>query len=140
MNFNSDNSIINKINTIKFYSKCPRCNEKHELVECENGNLVSPHFFFFFGFDIHKYIEETKLQSPWKRVTKDEFYEFVNSYPTKLDFDTTGIYDPPLSSYNDFTRGVWPYSMVAKIHRNDMLPEEWNAGENEYYLLKDLMK
>ena len=140
MNFNSDNFIIDKINTIKFYSKCPRCNEKYELVENEHSVLTSPHFCPNCGFDIRKYNEETKLQSPWKLVTKDEFYKFVNSYPTKLDFDTTGICDPPLSSYNDFTRGVWPYSMVAKIHRNDMLPEEWNAGENEYYLLKDLIK
>lgn len=137
MNFNSDNFIIDKINSIKFYSKCPYCNEEYELVECENRVLASPHFCPNCGFDIHKYNKETKIKSPWKRVTKDEFYEFVNSYPTKLDFDTTGIYDPPLSSYNDFTRGVWPYSMVAKIHRNDMLPDEWNAGENEYYLLKD---
>ena len=140
MNFNLNNFIIDKINTIKFYSKCPRCNEKYELVENEHSVLASPHFCPNCGFDIHKYNEETKIQSPWKRVTKDEFYEFVNSYPTELDFDTTGICDPPLSSYNDFTRGVWPDSMAAKIHRNDMLAEEWNAGENEYYLLKDLIK
>ena len=74
----------------------------------------------------------------WKQVTKEDFYNFIDSYPTKLDFDTTGICDPPLSSYNDFTRGNWPDSMVAKVYRNDMLPKEWNAGENEYYLLTEL--
>ena len=140
MKFDSNNLIIDKINTIKFYSECPRCHEGYELVKHENGDLTSPHLCPNCGFDIRQHNEETKIQSPWKRVTKDEFYEFINSYPTKLDFDTTGIYEPPLSSYNDFTRGFWPDSMVAKIHRNDMLPEEWNAGENEYYLLKDLMK
>ena len=140
MKFDSNNFIVDEIYTIRFFGKCPSCHEEYDSVEDEHGVITSPHFCPNCGFDIHKYNEETKLQSPWKHVTKDEFYEFVNSYPTKLDFDTTGIYDPPLSSYNDFTRGVWPDSMVAKIHRNDMLPEEWNAGENEYYLLKDLMK
>lgn len=84
------------------------------------------------------YKSDTKIKSKWKRVTKDEFYAFINAYPTNLDFDTTGICDPPLSSYNDFTRGTWPDSMVAKVYRNDMLPKEWNAGENEYFLLREL--
>ena len=55
MKFDSNNLIIDKINTIKFYSKCPRCHEKHELVEYENGGLASPHFCPNCGFDIHKY-------------------------------------------------------------------------------------
>lgn len=74
----------------------------------------------------------------WKQVTKEEFYAFINSYPAKLHFDTTGICDPPLSSYNDFSRGNWPNSMVARVDRNDLLPKEWNAGENEYFLLREL--
>lgn len=74
----------------------------------------------------------------WRRVTKEEFNNFIKSYPANLDFDTTGICDPPLSSYNDFTRGNWPDSMVAKVYRNDMIPKEWNAGENEYFLLREL--
>ncbi|MBQ8570317.1 MAG: hypothetical protein IJ444_02265 [Kiritimatiellae bacterium] len=81
-----------------------------------------------------------KSKSPWQRVSKDEFYEFVKSYPNKLAFDTTGICDPPLSSYNDFTRGNWPESMVAKVYRNDILPKEWNPGENEYYLREEFMR
>ena len=73
-------------------------------------------------------------QSCWKKVNKEEFYAFIKAYPNQLDFDTTGICDPPLSSYNDFTKGMQPDSMVAKVYRNDMLPEEWNAGENEYFI------
>ena len=76
--------------------------------------------------------------SKWKQVTKEDFYNFIDSHPTKLGFDTTGICEPPISSYNDFSRGNWPDSMVAKVYRNDMLPKEWNAGENEYYLLTEL--
>ena len=140
MKFDSNNFIADENYTISFFGECPSCHEVYNLIEDEHGVITSPHFCPNCGFDIHKYNEETKTQSPWRRVTKDEFYEFVNSYPKKLDFDTTGICDPPLSSYNDFTRGVWPDSMVAKIHRNDMLPDEWNVGENEYYLLKDLME
>ena len=83
-------------------------------------------------------LHHTKTPNRWRQVTKEKFYDFIKSYPTKLEFDTTGICDPPLSSYNDFSRGYWPESMVAKVHRNDMVPKEWNAGENEYYLLNEL--
>ena len=55
----------------------------------------------------------------WKQVTKEEFNNFIKSYPANLAFDTTGICDPPLSSYNDFSRGNWPDSMDAKLNRND---------------------
>lgn len=83
-------------------------------------------------------IDETqkskRTKSPWKRVSKEEFYAFIKAYPNKLDFDTTGICDPPLSSYNDFSRGMWPDSMIGKIYRNDMMPKEWNAGDNEYFI------
>ena len=82
--------------------------------------------------------EDMSANTKWIRVTKEEFNSFIKSYPANLDFDTTGICDPPLSSYNDFTRGDWPDSMVAKVYRNDMLPKEWNAGENEYFLLREL--
>lgn len=78
---------------------------------------------------------DDNMTSKWKKVSKEEFYSYIKSYPRKLDFDTCGICEPPLSSYNDFTRGYWPDSMVAKIYRNDMLPEEWNAGDNEYFIL-----
>ena len=89
-----------------------------------------------FKICIDEEVHESKIRkSPWKRVSEEEFYAFIKAYPNKLDFDTCGIYDPPLSSYNDFSRGMWPDSMVAKIHRNDMLPQEWNAGENEYFIL-----
>ena len=33
MKFDPNNLIIDKINTIKFYSKCPHCHESYELVK-----------------------------------------------------------------------------------------------------------
>lgn len=93
-----------------------------------------PNFAIVIGEGSSHHVKAKK----WRRVSKEEFNSFVKSYPANLDFDTTGICDPPLSSYNDFSRGNWPDSMVAKVYRNDMLPKEWNAGENEYFLLAEL--
>lgn len=94
--------------------------------------------FYQMSFvDEENVVNKTVISSKWRRVSKDEFYKFIDSYPVELRFDTTGICDPPLSSYNDFSKGRWPDSMVAKVYRNDMLPKEWNAGENEYYILNE---
>jgi hypothetical protein len=54
--------------------------------------------------------------SDWKPCTKAEFDAFVAAYPRPLDRDVTGICEPPMVSYNDFTLGVWPESMVAAYH------------------------
>ena len=74
----------------------------------------------------------------WKQVTKEEFYAFINSYPAKLHLNTTNFCTPALCSYNDFSRGNWPESVVAGFFKNEDLPDEWNAGENEYLLLREL--
>lgn len=56
----------------------------------------------------------------FRQVTKIEFDHFIENYPIKLDYDVTGISEPPLGSYNDFSRGkVWPESMVAKVKLYD---------------------
>ena len=49
-----------------------------------------------------------------KKVTKEEFKEFIVNYANKLEFDMLGTFEPPLKSYNDFTLGDWPESIVAK--------------------------
>lgn len=60
----------------------------------------------------------------FKEVTREEYLVFVKNYPTKLHFDCTGICDPPLGSYNDFSHGkVFPESIVAKETRNYMGPD-----------------
>jgi len=49
-----------------------------------------------------------------KRVSKDEFLEFIKKYPRSLKRDCCGICDPPSITYNDFElANRWPYSIVA---------------------------
>lgn len=51
----------------------------------------------------------------FKGVSREEYLEFIASWPNKLWFDCTGVCEPPLGSYNDFSGGkVWPDSIVAK--------------------------
>lgn len=59
----------------------------------------------------------------FKEVSRDEYLAFIRTWPNKLEFDCTGICEPPLGSYNDFSGGkVWPESMVAKEVRDWMGP------------------
>jgi len=49
-----------------------------------------------------------------KYVSRDEFKDFVDNYPRKLDRDVYAVYEPPLLTYNDFElANRWPYSVVA---------------------------
>tara|TARA_R110000764_G_scaffold227600_1_gene317804 strand:- start:370 stop:597 length:228 start_codon:yes stop_codon:yes gene_type:complete len=71
----------------------------------------------------------------YKKVTKEEFDKFVNEYPNKLDWNVTGICEPPLCSYNDFTNGkVWPKSMIAKVKMYD--GSEYHGGRTKEYYIK----
>lgn len=82
-----------------------------------------------------------------KQVTKEEFEEFIKSYPRPLRIDVCGIYDPPLISYNDFAlANRWPYSIVAHTYVYDDDPDdhcyappeqrEYNIVENYDELFK----
>lgn len=67
---------------------------------------------------------ETTKAAPFREVTRSEYLEFISRYPNKLEFDCTGICEPPLGTHNDFSDGkVWPESVVAKELR------DW-IGEN----------
>jgi len=57
-----------------------------------------------------------------KKVTKEEFTRFLNSYPNKLSQDQ---YPEYMHSWNDFSEGKkWPESMVAKrVCREDDFEE-----------------
>jgi hypothetical protein len=46
-------------------------------------------------------------------VTEEEMLAHVKSWPRELERDVYGAYDPPLVTYNDFTLGKWPTSVVA---------------------------
>jgi hypothetical protein len=50
-----------------------------------------------------------------RECTKEELLTFVRTYPRVLQRDVYGACEPPLVTYNDFTRGVWPDSVVASF-------------------------
>ena len=59
----------------------------------------------------------------FKSVTKNEFDEFLESYPRHLSCDVFGACDPPLLSYNDFELAdKWPGSVVASTYCYDDTP------------------
>lgn len=58
-------------------------------------------------------LKEIFDKAEYKKVSKQEFEEFVKNYPRKLLYDVTGICEPPAVSYNDFELGKWPESVVA---------------------------
>lgn len=65
-----------------------------------------------------------------RQVSKEELDAFVAAYPRPLVKDVTSICEPPMLSYNDFTLGNWPESVVAKV-------QLWNGdfGEpNRYFI------
>jgi hypothetical protein len=64
-----------------------------------------------------------------RKVTKEEYKAFIEAYPRPLERDITGICDPPLETYNDFTLGIWPDSSVAFCHRDD------KEALREYYII-----
>lgn len=73
-----------------------------------------------------------------KSVSKSEFQDFISNYPGKLEVDICGLCDPPMVSYNDFSIGEWPESIVAKTWKYDEEPGEcfYKPEENrEYYIL-----
>jgi hypothetical protein len=49
-----------------------------------------------------------------KSVTRDEFEQFVTTYPRVLDRDVAMMAEPPVVTFNDFTLGNWPESIVAR--------------------------
>ena len=61
-----------------------------------------------------------------KKVTKEEFMEFIKNYPRKLKRDVCGISDPPAVSYNDFElANRWPDSIVASTFLYDDNPDDY---------------
>ena len=46
-------------------------------------------------------------------ATPEELKAFIDAYPRPLTPYISGIFDPPLYSFNDFTLGDYPESVVA---------------------------
>ena len=49
-----------------------------------------------------------------KQVSREEYQAFIENYPRKLVKDVCSISEPPLITFNDFTLGNWPESIVAR--------------------------
>ena len=62
--------------------------------------------------------------------------DFVKNYPVELHWNVSAISEPPLGSYNDFSRGeIWPDSMVAKKYLCRLY-----GKSPEYFILKESEK
>ena len=75
-----------------------------------------------------------------KRVTKEAFEEFIKHYPRKLEFNVTGICDPPAISYNDFElANRWPYSVVARTYAYSDTPGDYyyKPEQERYYAVME---
>ena len=71
-----------------------------------------------------------------KKVSKQEFLNFIKNHPRKLKIDCCGISDPPSITYNDFElANRWPYSIVASTFAYDDNPGDYfyEPEEERYY-------
>lgn len=77
-----------------------------------------------------------------KRVSKEEFDEYIKNYPRKLDFDVCGIAVPPALSWNDFELADrWPYSVVSNTWAYEDDPEHYfytPEDERSYYIVENI--
>jgi len=64
-------------------------------------------------------------------VTKEGFKHFITNYPNKLVKDLYMISEPPRLTWNDFTKGDWPDSVVASIVLHS---QSYGHGEDKYYI------
>ena len=71
-------------------------------------------------------------------VTREKFDKFIEDYPRELETNVVTIGEPPLITYNDFTLGSYPNSVVAKIMAEWMGPngEIDNSKHNPYWEYK----
>jgi len=50
-----------------------------------------------------------------KKTTEENFEQFLKSYPRDLETDVNMTYEPPLVTFNDFTLGKYPSSVIASF-------------------------
>ena len=62
----------------------------------------------------------------YKKVSKQEYIDFIKKYPRLLERDVFGACDPPYVTYNDFElANRWPYSIVADTYLYDDEPNKY---------------
>ena len=74
----------------------------------------------------------------YKEVSEQEFNEYINNYPNKLEWDYYNVPIPPEKTANDFSNGkVWPESVVAKIELNTSMKGHslYKGEKDKYYIL-----
>lgn len=55
-----------------------------------------------------------------RQCSKEHLAAFVAAYPRALDVDIYRISEPPIATWNDFTLGAWPASVVCmQVLRSD---------------------
>lgn len=67
------------------------------------------------------------------KCTEKEFDEFIARYPRELVSAAHGAYEPPLVTFNDFTLGDWPASIVANYSMG-YYPDD--PPRNNFYILE----
>lgn len=79
------------------------------------------------------------MKKNYKQVSKEEFEEFIKSYPKKLEIDVCGISEPPLISYNDFSLGKFPESIVAKEWAISNDPKDYLYDPNPKFYITEFI-
>lgn len=69
----------------------------------------------------------------FKKVSKEEFKEYLNNYPRELVFDAYRVCEPASLTWNDFELADrWPYSIIARTSDYDEFNgTEWEIPEEE---------
>lgn len=65
--------------------------------------------------------------SGFRDASKEELDAFIVAYPRPLVKDVSGIWEPPVMAYNDFTKGNWPDSIVATVVLYESYPKDGKA-------------
>lgn len=72
--------------------------------------------------------EDRRPAATMRPCREDEFIQFIKNYPRPLERDVNQICEPPVVTYNDFTLGNWPESVVAGhsfAGRESHEPADW---------------
>jgi hypothetical protein len=64
-----------------------------------------------------------------RMVTETEMLAHLSAWPRPLVRDFCSIVEPPMVSFNDFTLGKWPESVVASYSHQDWLDENGKLCE-----------
>jgi len=69
-------------------------------------------------------------------VTKEEFDKFIQAYPRELLRDVFHANEPPIVTYNDFTLGDWPDSVVAAYSVGDLPGAHYYYGPDSNFKIR----